>query len=153
MQGRLRVLEEKLVTAQQHSEDAVTKHEEEIRDLRAAHNVALERIKNEVRTPKRFSSRASNTPFSPRAPRISRTSSGNAMSVAEATKTDFLEKRVRDLEKALMDADAEMEEVVSRMNMAQIEVMELQSERDEAIKVSKKLQADIAKEKRLLIWP
>jgi prefoldin subunit 5 len=51
------------------------------------------------------------------------------MSFAEATKTELLEKRVEELEKALRDADHEMEEVVGRMNTAQIEVADLQFER------------------------
>jgi prefoldin subunit 5 len=51
------------------------------------------------------------------------------MSLAEATKTESLEKRVEELEKALRDADHEMEEVVGRMNMAQMEVADLQFER------------------------
>ena len=51
------------------------------------------------------------------------------MTIAEATKTELLEKRVEELERALRDADHEMEEVVSRMNIAQIEVAELQFEK------------------------
>ena len=51
------------------------------------------------------------------------------MSLDDALKTQFLEKKVQELEGALGEADKEMEEVVSRMNMAQIEVMELQSAR------------------------
>lgn len=57
------------------------------------------------------------------------TTSGPAMTMAEATKTELLEKRVEELEKALRDADREMEEVVGRMNIAQIEVAELQFEK------------------------
>ena len=51
------------------------------------------------------------------------------MSMNEALRTEFLERKVSELEKALADADKEMEEVVSRMNTAQIEVMELQTAR------------------------
>jgi hypothetical protein len=51
------------------------------------------------------------------------------MTIAEATKTETLVQRVEELEKALRDADREMEEVVGRMNMAQIEVADLQFER------------------------
>ena len=51
------------------------------------------------------------------------------MSLAEATKTESLEKRVEELERALRDADHEMEEVVGRMNTAQMEVADLQFER------------------------
>ena len=51
------------------------------------------------------------------------------MSMTEALRTEVLERKVVELESALGDADLEMEEVVGRMNMAQIEVMELQSAR------------------------
>jgi hypothetical protein len=51
------------------------------------------------------------------------------MSMNEALRTEVLENKVVELERALGDADKEMEEVVSRMNLAQIEVMELQSAR------------------------
>ena len=67
--------------------------------------------------------------FGTRSPRLEKTTSGVAMSLDDAMKTQFLEKKVQELEGALSDADKEMEEVVSRMNMAQIEVMELQSAR------------------------
>ena len=60
---------------------------------------------------------------------MSRTTSGNGMTISEATRTDCLENRVKELEKALADADQEMHEVVQRMNSAQIEVAELQTER------------------------
>jgi hypothetical protein len=49
--------------------------------------------------------------------------------MAEAGKTEALEERVVELEKALAEAEREMGDVVGRMNMAQIEVAELQSER------------------------
>jgi prefoldin subunit 5 len=69
------------------------------------------------------------------------------MSLAEATKTESLEKRVEELEKALRDADHEMEEVVGRMNLAQMEVADLQFERDEAMRQTRKLQAEIVAER------
>ena len=132
MQGRLRSLEDKVTAAQQHSEDAVAQHEDEIRELRDSHNVQLQRIKSGLRTPVSFSPQ-SQSPLSPlfsaKSPKLAITSSGIAMSLNKALRTEFLEKRVEELERALRDADKEMEEVVSRMNMAQIEVMELQSAR------------------------
>jgi len=132
MQGRLRSLEDKVMVAQQHSEDAVAQHEDEIRELRDSHNVQLQRIKSGLRSPVSFSPQ-SQSPLSPlfsaKSPKLAITSSGIAMSLNKALRTEFLEKRVEELERALRDADMEMEEVVSRMNMAQIEVMELQSAR------------------------
>jgi FtsZ-binding cell division protein ZapB len=60
---------------------------------------------------------------------------------------DFLKQRVVELESALADADREMEEVVGRMNVAQIEVMELQNEREEAVRETKRLQKKIEEER------
>ncbi len=135
MQGRLKSLEDNVMAAQQHSEDAVAQHEDEIRGLRDSHNLQLQRIKTGLRTPIAFSPQsASASPllsplFSAKSPKLAVTSSGVAMSLNKALRTEFLETRVEELERALRDADKEMEEVVSRMNMAQIEVMELQSAR------------------------
>ena len=47
----------------------------------------------------------------------------------EALRTEFLEKRVEELERALAEAEEEIREVVRRMNEAQVEVGELQSAR------------------------
>ena len=130
MQGRLKSLEDKVMAAQQHSEDAVAQHEDDIRELRDSHNVQLQRIKSGLRTPVSFSPQSPLSPlFSAKSPKLRVTTSGIAMSLNKALRTEFLEKRVEELERALRDADKEMEEVVSRMNMAQIEVMELQSAR------------------------
>jgi chromosome segregation ATPase len=130
MQSKLKSLEDKLMTAQQHSEEAVSKHEEEIKSLRESHNAQLQRMKNGLKSPSQFSPKTPLSPlFAGKSPRIDRTTSGRGVSISQATKTRFLEKRVEELENALSDADKEMEEVVGRMNMAQIEVMELQSER------------------------
>ena len=126
MQGRLRKLEDQLMTAQQHSEQAVASHEEEVRHLHEAQNAQLKRAKSGM-------SPSSTAPSSPlvslKSPRISRTTTGNGMTFSEATRTGYLENRVKELEEALADADLEMHEVVQRMNSAQIEVAELQSER------------------------
>ncbi|KAI9783901.1 MAG: hypothetical protein M1816_001110 [Peltula sp. TS41687] len=155
MQGKLKSLEDLLTAAQQHSEDTIARHEEEVRQIRESHNYQLQRMKNHF---KRGSSRISPTgtgtgamPMSPlfsaRSPRLDKTTSGMGMSMIELSKSDFLERRVEDLERALSDADREMGEVVSRMNLAQIEVMELQSERDEAIRQTRRLQASILQER------
>ncbi len=132
MQGNLKSLEDKLMNAQQHSEEAFAKHEEEVQEIQESHNAQLQRLKNGLRTPTIFSSRET-SPLSPmfgtRAPRLDKTTSGFGMSLDDALRTDYLEKRVQELERALGEADREMEEVVGRMNQAQIEVMELQSAR------------------------
>ena len=134
MQGKLKNLEDKLMNAQQHSEEAFAQHEEEVREIRESHNQQLQRLKTGLKTPTVFSS-AVNSPASPkpmfggRSPKLDRTTTGLGISLDEALKTEYLEKRVAELERALGEADKEMEEVVGRMNQAQIEVMELQSAR------------------------
>ena len=57
------------------------------------------------------------------------TSTGPGMGLHQALKTEYLEKKVGELEKALAEAEQEMGEVVGRMNSAQMGVAELQSER------------------------
>lgn len=130
LQSKLKSLEDKVMAAQLHSEETVAKHEDEVKELRESHSMALLRMKSGMMSPTKFPSKSPISPlFMARSPRLDVTSSGAAVSMSEETKTAFLAKRVEDLEVALSLADKEMEEVVSRMNMAQIEVMELQSER------------------------
>lgn len=133
MQGKLKELEDKLMTAQQHSEENFAHHEEEISAIKDSHNAQLLRLKTNLRTSTRYSSPRSSAPITPifasRSPRLDKTTSGVAMSLDGSLRTQFLERKVEELEGALNEADKEMEEVVSRMNMAQIEVMELQSAR------------------------
>lgn len=127
LQGKLKTLEDRLMTAQQHSEETFALHEDEVREIRESHNLQLQRIKGGLRTPTLFSP---HSPMSPMfSPRLDKTTSGTGMSMTEALRTEVLEQKVLELESALGDADREMEEVVGRMNMAQIEVMELQSAR------------------------
>ena len=139
MQSKLKLLEDKLMSAQQHSEEAFGKHEESVRELEEAHNAQLRRMKSGLRTPTVMMrspnmTNGGNSPvmspiFGSRSPRLSQTTSGKGMSINEALRTQMLERKVKDLEEALGGADKEMEEVVGRMNKAQIEVMELQSDR------------------------
>lgn len=136
MQGKLKALEDKLMAAQQHSEETFAHHEEEVSSIKESHNKQLQRLKANLRlssrmsTPRAPSMASPMSPiFSTRSPRLDKTTSGMGMSLDDALKTQFLEKKVQELEGALGEADKEMEEVVSRMNMAQIEVMELQSAR------------------------
>lgn len=150
MQTRLRSLEDKLMQAQQQSEEKILQHEEEIRGLRETHNSQLQRVKDGLHTPRLF---GPNSPASPmfanglKTPRILSTTSGKAMSVSEHSNVEYLKQRVVELETALADADQEMEEVVGRMNVAQIEAMELQNEREDAVRETKRLQKLIEAEK------
>lgn len=91
-----------------------------------------------------YSSSYSSSYLRPRASGVlsSAASEGN---MAEDVTT--LKARVAQLEGALMAADSEMQEVVSRMNMAQIEVMTLQEEREEAVRQTRKLQKMMEEER------
>jgi chromosome segregation ATPase len=148
LEKRLKAAEDKVMLAQQSSEEAVARHEDEVQAIKESHTNHLRRVKSGLLSPSAFSPRLPSSPvFSQRSPRLDVTSSGPAMSLAEATKTESLEKRVEELERALRDADHEMEEVVGRMNMAQMEVADLQFERDEAMRQTRKLQAEIVAER------
>lgn len=165
LQSRLKELEDLLVTAQQQSEEEMAKHEEEIRHLQESHSTQLLRTMNGARSPASLSPRPPTTPFGDRSPQLDKTTSGDGIPLAEAIHAEVLEKRVKELEKLLRDADMEMEEVVGRMNRAQIEVGELQSDRyvlvclvlpwyvayvchrDEALRQTRKLQAEIQAER------
>lgn len=136
LQSRLRKLEDTVTLAQAQSETAVMKHEEEIRVLTASHNAQLLRMKAGLRTPTPLSpTKLPRSPLTPmfanggRSPRLDRTSSGPGIALSQVLKTEHLETKVTELEIALNEADKEMQTVVQRMNFAQIEVADLQTER------------------------
>ncbi|PIG87803.1 hypothetical protein AARAC_008915, partial [Aspergillus arachidicola] len=147
MQARLKELEDTLLIAQQHAEEEMARHEEEIQQLNESHNAQLSRMKNGARSPAGLSPMPPSSPFVARSPRLDKTTSGDGISLNQAVKPEALERRVKELERLLRDADMEMGEVVSRMNRAQIEVAELQSDRDEALRQTRKLQAEIQAER------
>ncbi|KAI9928821.1 hypothetical protein MW887_002042 [Aspergillus wentii] len=150
LQDRLKQMEDILVMAQQYSEEEMAKHEEEINRLKESHNDQLMRMKNGSRSPAALSPMPPTSPFGVRSPRLDKTTSGDGMPLTDAIQSESLEKRVKELEKLLRDADLEMGEVVGRMNRAQIEVAELQSDRDEALRQTRKLQAEILGEREVL---
>ena len=130
LERRLKTAEDKVMVAQQSSEDAISRHEDEVQAIKESHTSHLRRVRSGLLSPAAFSPKLPSSPvFAQRSPRLSVTTSGPAITFAEATKTELLEKRVEELEKALRDADYEMEEVVGRMNAAQMEVADLQFER------------------------
>ncbi len=144
MQSKLKSLEDHLMIAQQASEEKVARHEQEIHDLKQSHNAQLLRVKEGLQSPHAFGPKSPMSQMfanSIRAPRLM------SMTVSEDSKMEFLKKRVVELENALADADRQMEEVVGRMNVAQIEVMELQNEREEAVRETRRLQKMIEEER------
>ncbi|KAF2120814.1 hypothetical protein BDV96DRAFT_595223 [Lophiotrema nucula] len=148
LERRLKSAEDKVMIAQQSSEDAIARHEDEVLAIKESHNTHLRRVKSGLLSPAALSPKTPSSPvFAQKFPRLNQTTSGPAMSIAEATRTETLEKRVTELETALADADTEMQEVVGRMNLAQMEVADLQYEKDEAMRQTRKLQADILAER------
>lgn len=167
MQNRMRILEEQVIAAQTAAEERVNRHEEELGSLRDANNTNLLRLRESngglrspLRSPRLFPPKSPVTPLlspnSARFPRMlssqsrrgSRTRPGTPVKDEEDTKhVDVLKERVAELEKSLVTADFEMQEVVSRMNMAQIEVMTLQEEREAAVRDTRKLQKLLEAEK------
>ncbi len=130
MQSKLRTLEDKVMAAQLHSEQVVHNQETEVQQLKESNNPQLRRSRSGLLSPAKLVPSSPKSPlFMARSPRLNRTTSGLGLSMAEASRTEVLQSKVKDLERALSDADNEMQEVVSRMNMAQMEVAELQFER------------------------
>lgn len=135
LQAKLKKLEDLITVAQMQSETAVMKHEEEVRVLRASHNIQLVRTKSGRKTPGYLTPTVPRSPMSPmfanskKSPRIDQTTSGPGMALQQALKTEYLEKKVAELEKALAEAENEMGEVIGRMNTAQMGVADLESER------------------------
>ncbi|KAF3762341.1 hypothetical protein M406DRAFT_294009 [Cryphonectria parasitica EP155] len=164
MQNRMRVLEEEVVAAQTAAEERVNRHEEELASLREANNGSLKRRSESsggLRSPRLFPPKSPMSPLlSPnsggRFPRMlsshsrksSRARPANSEQQEEDDKqVDALKERIAELEKALVTADFEMQEVVSRMNTAQIDVMTLQEERETAARETKKLQKQLEDER------
>ncbi|KAF7589050.1 hypothetical protein BBP40_004797 [Aspergillus hancockii] len=147
LQARLKELEDALLMTQQHAEEEMARHEEEIHNLNESHNAQLLRVKNGARSAAGLSPKPPSSPFVTRSPRLDKTTTGDGISLNKAVQSENLERRVKELERLLRDADTEMEEVVSRMNRAQIEVAELQSDRDEALRQTRKLQTEIQVER------
>lgn len=130
LQERLRVMEDQVVAAQSASEDRITRHEEEITTLREAHNEQLRRLQTD---PVDGSSNKSG-------PKPLLSTRPPAKSLEEEADMKTLRVRVLELEKALVDAEDEMQEVVSRMNMAQVEVLNLQEDREAAVRETRRLE-------------
>lgn len=142
---RLRGLEDQLVSAQTASEEQVSRHEDEITKLHDAHNTHLQRMDGSpaiggLRSPAlRSSSNGAmlngNGPSKfPGKLRLT------AVSFEDQAEMKTLRVKVAELEKALADADKEMQEVITRMSTAQVEVLNLQEERDAAVRETRRLQ-------------
>ncbi|KAJ5516959.1 hypothetical protein N7527_008519 [Penicillium freii] len=150
LQNHMRELEEDLLVAQNHSEEEMAKHEDEIRLLKESQHAQLTRMMNGGRNLVGLSPRPPNAPFDSRSPRLDQTTSGEGVPLTEVVQSEILERRVKDLEKLLRDADMEMEQVVGRMNRTQLDVAQLQTDRDDALRQTRQLQTEIQAEREAL---
>ena len=69
------------------------------------------------------------------------------MNASEDAQIDNLRARIAELENSVSDADSHMEKVVRSMNLAQIEVLQLQEEREVAAKRTRKLEEELEAER------
>ncbi|KAL6869310.1 hypothetical protein ACO1O0_000634 [Amphichorda felina] len=137
MMEHLRGLEDQLVSAQTASEDQVTHHEDVISKLHDAHNSHLQRVNGKSAMGGLYSGSLMDRNGPSKFPGKLRLT---AASFEDEAEVKTLRAKVAELEKALADADHEMEEVITRMSNAQVEVLNLQEERDAAVRDTRRLQ-------------
>lgn len=149
MQKRLAGMEDSVLAAQQHSETTLTNHESEVRRIDEATSPALQRLKIHIPDPTRLSP---NSPMMARSPLATKSPKLNGKklvdtSLLEASRTQMLERKVRELEGLLREAEQDMQDVVQRVNVSQLEVAELQTQRDAAMAQMRKLQKMVEEER------
>lgn len=96
--------------------------------------------------PSRPNSRASSVGRSRGSRRGSNAGSATSNEAEQQAQVATLRSRVSELELALASADRELQEVVGRMNEAQIQVMQVQEEREQAVRETRKLQRTLEAE-------
>jgi chromosome segregation ATPase len=145
MQKRLAGMEDSVLAAQQHSETTLACHDAEVRRIEDASSPQLSRLNVAFPSPARLG-----IPPSP----LLRTKSpkllGGKMvdtSLLEMSRTQMLERKVKELEGLLREAEEDVKMVVQRVNRSQMEVADLQMERDEALNSMRKLQARMVEER------
>lgn len=146
LQALLHSLEEQLVAAQTASEERVGRHEDELAHLREAHNEQLRRINNGAGVGVTARNASLLSPVAPKA--FGRPGQPiPSKSFEEDVEIKTLRTRVTELETAVADAESEIQQVVAKMNEAQIEVMNLQEERETAARETRRLQKVIEQAK------
>ncbi|KAK5739815.1 hypothetical protein LTR17_005101 [Elasticomyces elasticus] len=143
MQKRLAGMEDSVLAAQQHSETMLGNHESEVRRIVEASSPSLQRLRISIPEPSKLA--APSSPLMSRSPRISKKLSET--SLLEASRTQMLERKVRELEGLLREAEDDVQVVVQRVNRSQLEVMDLQTERDAALTQMRKLQKIFVEER------
>ncbi|KAM0722998.1 hypothetical protein Q7P37_001196 [Cladosporium fusiforme] len=152
MQKRLAVLEDSVLAAATHSETTLSTHEGEVRRMEEASSPSLKRLEISIPDPTKLmpGSPAMKLAQSPRLPSSAKRLAdiSSAASLQEASKTQNLEREVREMEFTLREAAAEMQRVLQRVNRSQDEVAELTSERDRAVGELRRLKSMVAEEER-----
>ncbi|KAI7088935.1 hypothetical protein KC356_g2819 [Hortaea werneckii] len=145
MQKRLAGMEDSVLAAQQHSENTLGNHEAEVRRMDEASSPALQRLRIDIPEPHKLSP---TSPLFSKSPRLGGGKTKRSEpSLLEASRTQMLERKVRELEGLLREAEDDMQTVVQRVNRSQLEVAELQTERDAALTQMRKLQDLIVEER------
>ena len=143
MQKRLAGMEDSVIAAQQHSETSLGNHEAEVRRIEEASSPSLQRLRIAIPDPQKLSP---SSPMLLKSPRPGMRKHSDA-SLLEMSRTQNLERKVRDLERLLKEAEDDMQAVVQRVNKSQFEVADLTGERDAALTQMHKLQALIVEER------
>ena len=152
MQKRLTIMEDSVLAAQQHSETTLGNHEAEVRRLEEASSPALQRLRISIPDSKKLApgSPSVATAKSPRhsmkSPMLNSKRPSEA-SLLEMSRTQVLERKVMEMERLLREAEEDLQNVVQRVNRSQLEVAELQTERDAAFSQMHKLQGLIVAER------
>ncbi|KAI7572923.1 hypothetical protein KC317_g330, partial [Hortaea werneckii] len=144
MQKRLAGMEDSVLAAQQHSETTLGNHEAEVRRMDEASSPALQRLRIDIPEPSKLSP---TSPMFSKSPKLGGKTKLSETSLLEASRTQMLERKVRELEGLLREAEDDMQTVVQRVNRSQLEVAELQTERDAALTQMRKLQDLIVEER------
>lgn len=159
MQKRLTIMEDSVLAAQQHSETTLGTHEAEVRKLEEASSPSLQRLRlspypsNLSNASRHLTPGTSPLLASGKSPKLSTsrkasdTASSAAASLLERSKTQMLERKVRELEALLREAEEDMQDVVTKVNKSQLEVAELQTQRDGAFQQMRRLQKEIGAER------
>lgn len=145
MQKRLTIMEDSVLAAQQHSETTLGNHEAEVRRLEEASTPALQRLRISI-PPEGKKLTPTASPLIAKSPKLN----GKRLtetSLLEMSRTQMLERKVKEMEGLLREAEEDMHVVVQRVNKSQMEVAELQTERDAALMQMRKLQGLIVEER------
>ena len=150
MQKRLTMLEDSVLAAQLHSETTLGNHEAEVRRMEEASSPALQRLR--ISIPAESKKLAPGSPLLSKSPKLGSTLGTGSKkmsetSLLEMSRTQVLERKVKEMERLLREAEEDLQNVVQRVNQSQLEVNELQTERDAALSQMHKLKGMIVEER------